>query len=51
MKEVRIKRKDLEKINDIHKIDCFVINLSLFKQQVDEALSRLIDGMMAELRN
>jgi len=31
MKEVRVRRKDLEKIHDVHKVECFTINLGVFK--------------------
>jgi dynein heavy chain 2 len=51
MKEVRVRRKDLEKIHDVHRVECFTVNLGVFKQQVDETLTKLIDGMMAELKN
>jgi hypothetical protein len=51
MKEVRVKRKELEKISDIQKIDCFSISLAPFKQQVDDSLTKLIEGMMSELKN
>jgi dynein heavy chain 2 len=32
MKEVRVKRKDLEKIGDVQRIDCLTISLAPFKQ-------------------
>lgn len=31
MKEVRVRRKDLERIQDQQKIDCFTLNLGPFK--------------------
>lgn len=51
MKEVRQRRKELEKINDYVKIDCFNINVGLMKQQVDDQLTKLVDGMLNELKN
>ncbi|CAD8135851.1 unnamed protein product [Paramecium octaurelia] len=51
MKEVRQRRKELEKINDYQKVECFNINISFFKQQVDELLTKLVDNMLNELKN
>ena len=31
LKEVRFRRKELEKIHDLRKVDCFTINLGTFK--------------------
>lgn len=51
LKEVRFRRKELDKIHDLRKVDCFTINLGTFKSQIDTALTKLVDNMMAELRN
>lgn len=51
MKEVRVKRKELEKINDFAKIECFNVNVGVFKSQVDDAMNNLVDGMLGELKN
>ena len=38
IKNIRVKRKELEKLNDSFKIECFNINVSYFKTSADDLL-------------
>lgn len=38
VKNLRLKRRELEKLPDTHRIDCFGINLISFKSNVDDLM-------------
>jgi len=38
IKNIRLKRKELEKLSDNHKVECFNINVSPFKSSADDLL-------------
>ena len=46
-----MKRKELEKVADSVRVDCFVLNLTKFKYSADELLSDFLEKMMGSLRD
>ncbi|EGR34149.1 hypothetical protein IMG5_022750, partial [Ichthyophthirius multifiliis] len=51
IKNIRVKRKDLEKLQDHYKIDCFHVTISPFKNSADDLLQNIIDTLTNSLRN
>lgn len=49
-KTMRAKRKDIDKLPDIEKIDCITVSLSPFKTFLDELLLRVGDTLLVNLR-
>ena len=49
-KTMRSKRKDIDKLPDIEKIDCITVSLAPFKTFLDELLLRVGDTLLVNLR-
>jgi dynein heavy chain 2 len=49
-KTMRSKRKDIDKLPDIEKIDCITVSLAPFKTFLDELLLRVGDSLLVNLR-
>ena len=47
---IRMKRKELEKVNDYQKIESFNINHTKFKNMADEYLVDFLESMMNALK-
>lgn len=46
-----MKRKELEKLQDSYKIECFNVSLTPFKTSADDLLQNLIDNLTNALKN
>ena len=42
MKQIRLKRKEMEKFPDFYKINCFNINTRSFKNTIDDLFQSLL---------
>ena len=51
IKAIRVKRKDLEKLSESYKVDCFQISSTPFKVSADDLLGNLAESMTDALRN
>ena len=51
LKNLRLKRRDLEKVPETFKIDCFTISLSPFKNTIEDLIQRHIETITSSLRN
>ncbi|KAL4440929.1 hypothetical protein ABPG74_009342 [Tetrahymena malaccensis] len=51
IKNIRTKRKELEKLQDSYKIECFNVNLTPFKNSADDLLQNFIDNLTNSLKN
>jgi dynein heavy chain 2 len=51
LKGLRLKRRELEKIPETHKIDCFTISLSPFKNAIEDLIQRHIEAITNSLKN
>lgn len=38
IKQIRVKRKELEKLNEQYKVECFSVSVTSLKQSADELL-------------
>lgn len=47
---IRLKRKELEKVPDYQKVECFNINQIKFKNSADELISDFLEKMMNSLK-
>jgi len=50
IKNIRVKRKELEKINENYKVECFSVSVTPFKQSADDLLQGLVDQLTGALR-
>eukprot|EP00828_Plagiopyla_frontata_P016361 TRINITY_DN2149_c0_g1_i9.p2 TRINITY_DN2149_c0_g1~~TRINITY_DN2149_c0_g1_i9.p2 ORF type:complete len:1025 (+),score=167.76 TRINITY_DN2149_c0_g1_i9:246-3320(+) len=51
IRNLRFKRKELDKLQEQFKVDCFTIYATQFKNQVDDMLQRILDNLTNSLRN
>jgi len=51
VKNLRNKRKELERIPDTYKIDCVVVSVVQFKNSADEILQSLVENLSNSLKN
>ena len=49
-KNIRAKRKELEKLPESYKIDCFNISAISFKNKIDDILQYLLENLVSSLR-
>lgn len=49
-KELRVRRKEAEKLPDFEKIDCCVVSLIPFKAYLDDLYSKINDSLLISLR-
>ncbi|GBG24746.1 Cytoplasmic dynein 2 heavy chain 1 [Hondaea fermentalgiana] len=49
-KAIKTRRKELDKVQDFHKIDCFAISTVALKMAVQDQLARLQDALLIALR-
>ena len=48
---LRCKRKELEKMEDVVKIDCFKVNLTSYKLFIDDTFEKIFDALGSSLRD
>jgi hypothetical protein len=48
---LRLKRKELEKVPDQQRVECFTISQTKFKNSADELISDFLEKMMNSLRD
>lgn len=51
IKNIRHKRKELEKLPDYQKIDCFNVNIAPFKASASDLLQNLIESLTYSLKD
>jgi len=49
IKSVRVRRKQLELLQDSYQVDCFSVNAEYFKSSMDDLLAGLVDQMTDSL--
>jgi dynein heavy chain 2 len=49
-KMLKVKRKDIDKLPDVEKVDCCTVSLTPFKVYLDELLVRINDSLLVALR-
>ena len=47
---LKMKRKDLERMSDYQKVECFNVNNMRFKNQADDLLQKVVDNLMVALK-
>ena len=50
IKILKLKKKEVEKVQDYSKIDCFVVSTNTLKQQVEDSLSKLMEQLSSTLK-